>query len=77
MIERGEMQPDDPVEKYLPPSVKMPTYRGKQITLRHLAKETSGLRPSRGVKTEKALCCCCVRGRGAPLVQAMEFAVSR
>ena len=48
MVERGEMKPDDPVEKYLPPSVKMPTYNGKQITLRHLAKETSGLRPSLG-----------------------------
>ena len=48
MVERGSMQPDDPVEKYLPASVKMPTYHGKQITLRHLAKETSGLRPSLG-----------------------------
>ena len=48
MVERGEMQPDDPVEKYLPASVKMPTCHGKQITLRHLAKETSGLRPSLG-----------------------------
>ena len=45
MVERGEMQPDDPVAKYLPASVKMPTCHGKQITLRHLAKETSGLRP--------------------------------
>jgi CubicO group peptidase (beta-lactamase class C family) len=48
MVERGELQPDAPVEKYLPASVKMPTYNGKQITLRHLAKETSGLRPSFG-----------------------------
>lgn len=48
MVERGEMQPDDPVEKYLPASVKMPTYHGKPITLRHLAKEISGLRPSLG-----------------------------
>src|SRR5208282_5123516 len=48
MVERGEMKPDDPVEKYLPASVKMPTYHGKQITLRHLAQETSGLRPSLG-----------------------------
>ena len=48
MVERGEVQPDDPVAKYLPASVKMPTYHGKQITVRHLAKETSGLRPSLG-----------------------------
>ncbi len=45
MIERGEMKLDDPVAKYLPKSVKMPTYHGKEITLRHLVAETSGLRP--------------------------------
>jgi CubicO group peptidase (beta-lactamase class C family) len=43
MFERGEMQLDDPVAKYLPESVKMPTHGGKQITLRHLATHTSGL----------------------------------
>ena len=43
MIERGEMKLDDPVAKYLPKSVTMPTHNGKEITLRHLAKETSGL----------------------------------
>ena len=46
MVERGEMQPDDPAAKYLPASVKMPTFKGRQITVRHLARETSGLRPS-------------------------------
>jgi CubicO group peptidase (beta-lactamase class C family) len=46
MVDHGEMQPDDPVAKYLPASVKMPDYHGKQITIRHLAKETSGLRPA-------------------------------
>ena len=46
MVERGEIRPDDPVAKYLPASVKMPTYQGKQITVRQLARETSGLRPS-------------------------------
>ncbi|MGD1020057.1 MAG: serine hydrolase [Verrucomicrobiia bacterium] len=45
MIERGEMKLDDPVAKYLPKSVKMPTYNGKEITLRHLVAETSGLGP--------------------------------
>ena len=43
MIERGEMKRDDPVAKYLPKSVKMPTRNGKEITVRHLVAETSGL----------------------------------
>ena len=47
-VDRGEMQPDDPVQKYLSASVKIPTYHGQQITLRHLAREKSGLRPTLG-----------------------------
>jgi CubicO group peptidase (beta-lactamase class C family) len=43
MIKRGEMKLDDPVAKYLPKSVKMPSRNGKEITLRHLVAETSGL----------------------------------
>jgi serine-type D-Ala-D-Ala carboxypeptidase/endopeptidase len=43
MIERGEMKLDDPVQKYLPASVKMPTRNGKEITLLHLVTHTSGL----------------------------------
>jgi CubicO group peptidase (beta-lactamase class C family) len=43
MIECGEMKMDDPVAKYLPKSVKMPTRNGKEITLLQLAAETSGL----------------------------------
>jgi CubicO group peptidase (beta-lactamase class C family) len=43
MVERGEMKLDDPVAKYLPKSVKVPTRNGKEITLRHLALERSGL----------------------------------
>jgi CubicO group peptidase (beta-lactamase class C family) len=43
MIERGEMKLDDPVQKYLPQSVRMPTRSGKEITLRHLVTHTSGL----------------------------------
>jgi CubicO group peptidase (beta-lactamase class C family) len=43
MVERGEMGWDDPVAKYLPKSVKVPTCHGKEITLRHLATESSGL----------------------------------
>ena len=37
------MQLDNPVAKYLPESVKMPTYGGKQITLHHLATHMSRL----------------------------------
>src|SRR3954471_2834184 len=33
MVERGEMKLDDPVAKYLPESVRMPTCNGKGITL--------------------------------------------
>lgn len=43
MIDRGQMKLDDPVQKYLPASVKMPTRNGKQITLLHLVTHTSGL----------------------------------
>jgi len=43
MVERGEMKLDDPVQKYLPASVRMPTRNGKQITLLHLVTHTSGL----------------------------------
>ena len=45
MVERGEMKLDDPVAKYLPKSVKMPTRNGKQITLLQLATHMSGLPP--------------------------------
>jgi CubicO group peptidase (beta-lactamase class C family) len=43
MIERGEMKLDDPVAKYLPKSVGIPTRNGKDITLLHLVTHTSGL----------------------------------
>src|SRR4051812_38546036 len=43
MVERGEMNLDAPVQQYLPASVKLPAFNGKQITLLHLATHTSGL----------------------------------
>jgi serine-type D-Ala-D-Ala carboxypeptidase/endopeptidase len=43
MVERGEMKLDDPVAKYLPASVRIPTRNGKEITLLHLATHASGL----------------------------------
>lgn len=43
MVERGEMNLNDPVEKYLPKSVKVPAHNGKEITLLDLATHSSGL----------------------------------
>lgn len=43
MVERGQMKLEDPAQKYLPDSARMPTYQGKEITLLHLATHTSGL----------------------------------
>jgi CubicO group peptidase (beta-lactamase class C family) len=43
MADRGEVNLDDPVGMYLPGSVKMPTRNGKEIRLRDLATQSSGL----------------------------------
>src|SRR5262249_55292167 len=43
MVEHGEVGLDDPVAKYLPDSVHVPTRNGKQITLLDLATQSSGL----------------------------------
>src|SRR5258708_3668211 len=43
MAKRGELNLDDPVAKYLPSSVKVPSQGGKQITLLNLAVQDSGL----------------------------------
>jgi serine-type D-Ala-D-Ala carboxypeptidase/endopeptidase len=43
MIERGEVKPDDPVAKYLPATVKMPSRNGRQITLLDISMQISGL----------------------------------
>jgi CubicO group peptidase (beta-lactamase class C family) len=43
MVDAGEVRLDDPISKYLPPSVKTPTRNGRQITLVDLATQTSGL----------------------------------
>jgi CubicO group peptidase (beta-lactamase class C family) len=43
MVDRGEMNLDDPVQQYLPASVRLPTRNGKAITLFDLATHTSGL----------------------------------
>lgn len=43
MVERGEVKLDDPVSKFLPPSVTVPSRNGRQITLLDLSMQISGL----------------------------------
>lgn len=43
MANRGEVRPDDPATKYLPPTARMPSRNGQIITLAHLASHRSGL----------------------------------
>ncbi|MBE0665407.1 MAG: beta-lactamase family protein, partial [Candidatus Aminicenantes bacterium] len=43
MVQRGLLSLDDPVAKYLPKGVTMPSRGGKQITLLDLATQRSGL----------------------------------
>lgn len=40
---RNVVNLDDPIEKYLPSKVKVPSFNDRKITLRHLANHTSGL----------------------------------
>ena len=51
MVERREVTLDDPVRKFLPSSVVVPSRSGKQITLVDLATQTSGL-PRDSVKVD-------------------------
>ena len=43
MVVKDELSTDDPVQKFLPANVSIPTYEGKQITLGHLSDHTSSL----------------------------------
>ena len=43
MVARGEVRLDDPVAKFLPPSVHVPSRNGREITLLDLATQSSGL----------------------------------
>jgi D-alanyl-D-alanine-carboxypeptidase/D-alanyl-D-alanine-endopeptidase len=43
MIERGEVKADDPVKKFLPETVKLPSRNGREITLLDLSMQISGL----------------------------------
>lgn len=43
LVQEGLVSLDDPVSKFLPKSMRLPTYQGKEITLGNLATHTSGL----------------------------------
>ena len=45
MVKQGLVNLNDPIEKYLPSNtiIKVPSYNGHKITLKHLATHTSGL----------------------------------
>jgi CubicO group peptidase (beta-lactamase class C family) len=43
MAEEGLVRLDDPVQRYLPEDVKVPSHSGREITLEDLATHTSGL----------------------------------
>lgn len=43
MIARGDVRLTDPIKKYLPESLRVPTYEGQEIALEHLATHTSSL----------------------------------
>jgi serine-type D-Ala-D-Ala carboxypeptidase/endopeptidase len=43
MVNQGLVKLDDPLEKYLPANVTVPTYQGHKITLQDLVTHTSGL----------------------------------
>lgn len=43
MVEHGEVNLNDPITKFLPQSVKVPTKNGREIRLFDLATQTSGL----------------------------------
>jgi D-alanyl-D-alanine-carboxypeptidase/D-alanyl-D-alanine-endopeptidase len=43
MVERGEVRLDDPVAKFLPPTVRVPEKDGRVITLQDLSTHTSAL----------------------------------
>jgi serine-type D-Ala-D-Ala carboxypeptidase/endopeptidase len=42
MVDSGEMKLDDPIARYLPASVTVPAYNGREITVGDLATQTSG-----------------------------------
>ena len=43
MVEDGLIKLNDPIDKYLPPNVTIPQYKGHKITIEDLATHTAGL----------------------------------
>ncbi|WP_157815900.1 serine hydrolase [Spirosoma pollinicola] len=43
LVQKGKIKLDDPIDKYLPDSVKIPGFNGHKITFADLATHTSGL----------------------------------
>ena len=43
MVNKGLIKLDDPIEKYLPSNVTVPSFKGHKITIEDLATHTSGL----------------------------------
>lgn len=43
MVRKGEMNIEDPIDKYLPSTIHVPTYEGEHITLGNLSDHTSSL----------------------------------
>ncbi|MFL5509299.1 MAG: serine hydrolase, partial [Gemmatimonadaceae bacterium] len=43
LVQEGKVHLEDPAQKYLPPTVHLPTRNGKEITLGNLAMQNSGL----------------------------------
>jgi serine-type D-Ala-D-Ala carboxypeptidase/endopeptidase len=43
LVNKGLIKLDDPIDKYLPPNVKVPQYKGHKITIEDLATHTSAL----------------------------------
>jgi D-alanyl-D-alanine-carboxypeptidase/D-alanyl-D-alanine-endopeptidase len=47
-VRDGKVKLDDPAQKYMPEGVRVPSFRGREITLRDLATHTSALPRSNG-----------------------------
>ncbi len=55
-VARGDVAYSDPIDKYLPPDVSVPTRGGKSITLEHLSVQNSGLpRMPKNIRPKSAL----------------------
>ena len=51
-VQEGQVSLSDPISKFVPKSMTLPTYQGKEITLGDLATHTSGLPDNRQTKSD-------------------------